>query len=71
MAGQNIRTLEGLITLTREEREAISEFVDILRKRFGSLIEMQNPNFYILFFERQTKTLQIKQKLLVYPCLMF
>jgi len=50
MAGQNIRTLEGLITLTREEREAISEFVDILRKRFGSLIEMQNPNFYILFF---------------------
>lgn len=38
MVSQGIKKLEGLSTLTRDEREAISEFADLLRKRYGSLI---------------------------------
>jgi len=38
MVRQNIRTIDGIVTLTPVEKEAISEFVSLLRKRLGSAI---------------------------------
>lgn len=38
MIKQDKKSIEGLRAFTPEEREAISEFADLLRKRYGSLI---------------------------------
>jgi predicted nucleotidyltransferase len=49
MAKQKNKSLESLSTLTINEKEAIIEFVKILRQRFGSIIRE------IIFFGSKTR----------------
>ena len=56
MAKQNSKSLESLSTLTIKEKEAIIEFVKILRQRFGPII--REIIFLVLKHERMRPDIQ-------------